>query len=224
VEDRVVGIFPALIDEALFVGAMIFDKSVLVGIARPINPGQGGSYIWPQRSERFDVAGVLDVESGQQHEQWGRICGPIVERERHLTERGHFAAPHFVRDFSGLGVGQRVDLDGLIGGKPSENALGDARVAPQRLQRGNDPIAAECGGVPGNAGIRVWPLRRVGGQHGEVCHRAAQHLVENLIRGDDGRQAAAGGLALLECAAQAFAKRQRQASVLAALTLHRHIN
>ena len=45
VKDRVVEVLPALVDQARFVGAVIFDEAVAIGIARPVDPAQ----------RRFDV-------------------------------------------------------------------------------------------------------------------------------------------------------------------------
>ena len=68
VEDRVVGILPALVGEALFVGAAVFDETVMVGVARPVDPAQRRFDVGPELAQRFDVAGMLGIEPGQQHE------------------------------------------------------------------------------------------------------------------------------------------------------------
>ena len=160
VEDRVVRILPALVDQALLVGAVILDEAVAVGIARPVDPAQRRFDVGPQLAQRFDVAGVLGVEAGQHHEQRRGIDAAVVQAERNLAQRRHLAAAHLVQDFSGLGVGERIEILGLIGGEPPQHAFGDAGIAPQHLQRGDDPVAAERGRVPGNAGVRVRALRR----------------------------------------------------------------
>ncbi len=61
----------------------------------------------PQLAQRFDVAGALGIEAGQHDEQRRRIDAAVVETERHLAQRRHFAAAHLVQDFSGLGIGLR---------------------------------------------------------------------------------------------------------------------
>ena len=59
--------------------------------------------------KRLDVAGVLGVEPGQHHEQRRRIHAAVIEAERDLAQRRHLAAAHLVQDFSGLGVGERIE-------------------------------------------------------------------------------------------------------------------
>ena len=184
-KDRVEGILPALIGEPLLGGALIFDEAVTVGIARTIDPAQPGLDRRPQLGQRFLVAGALDIEAGEQHEQRRRIDAAVILRERHLAQRGHFAAAHLMQDLSGLRVGERIDALGLIEGQPLEHAARDPRIDPQHLQRGDQSVAAERRRVPGNAGIGISPLRRIGHQHVEVGHRLAQHLVENVVRGFD---------------------------------------
>ena len=110
VEDRVVGILPALIDQTLLVGAVILDEAVAIGIARPVDPAQRRFDVGPELAQRLDVAGVLGVEPGQHHEQRRRIHAAVIELERNLAQRRHFAAAHLVQDFSGLGVGERIEI------------------------------------------------------------------------------------------------------------------
>ena len=167
-EDRVVGILPALIDQALLVGAVILDEAVAVGIARPVDPAEGRFDVRPKLAQRLDVAGVLGVEPGQHDEQRRRVDAAVIQLERNLPQRRHFAAAHLVQDFAGLGVGERIEILGLIGGEPPQHAFGDAGIAPQHLHRGDDPVAAERGRVPGNAGvgIRTLPAFRSSGSRG----------------------------------------------------------
>ena len=63
-----------------------------------------------------------------------------------------------------------------------------------------------------------------GRQHREVGHRAAHHLVENLVRAGDRGHAAAGGLVLMERRAQALAKRKGDVFLDAAVAFDRHVD
>ena len=119
--------------------------------------------------------------SGQQHEQRRRIDAAVILSERNLAQRGHFAAAHLVQDLAGFGVGERIEFLGLEISEPLQHALGDARIEPQHLQRRDQPVAAERGRIPGNAGVGVSALRRLGHEHVEVGHRLAQHLVEDVV-------------------------------------------
>jgi hypothetical protein len=65
-EDRVEGILPALVGKPLLGGALVFDETVLVGIAGPVDPLQRRFDRRPQLGQRFVVAGAFDIEAGQQ--------------------------------------------------------------------------------------------------------------------------------------------------------------
>ena len=184
-KDCVIGILPALIGEALFRGALIFDEAVAVGIAGPVDPAQRRFDRGPELDKRLFVAGPLDIEARKQHEQRRRIDAAVVMRKRHLAQRRHFAAAHFMQDFSGLGVVERIDRRCLMEGKPLQHAARDPRVDPQHLQRGDDSVAAEGRRIPGNPSIGISPLRRIRHQYVEVGHRLAQHLVEDVVGGFD---------------------------------------
>ena len=87
-----------------------------------------------------------------------------------------------MQDFSRLRIGQRIRGRGLIGRQAAQHAARHVRRPPQHLQCRDQPVAAERGRVPGNAGIGVTALRRVGHQHREIGGRSAQHRVETLVR------------------------------------------
>ena len=101
-------------------------------------------------------------------------------------ERRHFAAAHFMQNFSRLGIRLRIGGLRLIGGKALQHAAGDARIDPQHLHGGDEAVAAKRRRIPGSASIRISPFGRVRRQHMQVSHRPAQHLIENLIRGLNG--------------------------------------
>ena len=188
-EDRVERVLPALVGEPLFGGALVFDKAVLIGVAGTVDPGEPGLDRRPQLDQRFLVAGALDIAPREQDEQGGRIHAAVILRERHLAQRRHLAAAHLVQDLSRRSVGERIDRLGLEMREPPQHALGDPRIDPQHLQRGDQPVAAERRRVPGNAGIGIASLRRLRHQHVEVGHRLAQHLVEDVVGGLDAGRA-----------------------------------
>ena len=161
VKDRVVRILPALIGQALLGRGPVLDESVPVGIAWPVDPAQRGLDRRPQLGERLFVAGAFDVEAGQQHEQRRRIDAAVILRERHLAQRRHLAAAHFMQDLSRFGVGERIECLGLIECQSLQHAARDPRIDPQHLHRGNDSVATECRRIPGNARIGISSLRRV---------------------------------------------------------------
>ncbi len=144
VKDRVVGILPALIGQALLGRAPVLDEAVPVGIAWPVDPAQCCLDRRPQLGERLFVAGAFDVEAGQQHKQRRRIDAAVILRERHLAQRRHLAAAHFMQDLSRFGVGERIERPGLIECQPLQHAARHPWIDPQHLHRGNDSVATEC--------------------------------------------------------------------------------
>ena len=181
VKDRVVRILPALIGQALLGRGPVLDESVPVGIAWPVDPAQSCLDRRPQFGERLFVAGPFYIKAAQQHKQRRRINAAVILRERHLAQRRHLAAAHFMQDLSGFGVGERIECLGLIECQSLQHAARDPRIDPQHLHRGNDSVATECRRIPGNARIGISSLRRVRHQHIEVGHRLAQHLIEDVI-------------------------------------------
>ena len=95
-----------------------------------------------------------------------------------------------MQDFSGLRVGKRIGFFGLIGGEAAQHAARHLGAPPQHLQRGNEAVAAERRGEPGDAGIGIAALRRVRHQHRKIGGRSAQHFVEAIVRGFDRRSIA----------------------------------
>ena len=142
-ENRVVGILPALVGQALFGSPLVLDKTVAIGVTRPIDPAQRLFDRSPQLGERLVIAGAFDIEPGEQHEQGRCIDTSVILRKRHLAQRSHFTAAHFMQDLSRLGVGQRIDRVRLVVCEPSQDASRKPRVHPQHLQRSDESVAAE---------------------------------------------------------------------------------
>ena len=188
-EDRIDGILPALVHQALFGRPPVFDEAVAIRIARAVDPAERGLDGGPQRGNRRHVAGSLGIKARKQDEQRRRIDAAVVEPERNLAQRRHFARTHLMQDLAGLASAAESLAVAWIGREPAQHAARDGGVAPQHLHRGDQAVAAECGRVPGNAGVRISPLGRAGAEHGEVGGRAAQHFVEEIVRRLDRRHA-----------------------------------
>ena len=86
-----------------------------------------------------------------------------------------------MQDLAGLRIGKRIGGLGLIEGEAAQYAARDLWRPPQHLQGGDQPVAAECRRIPGNAGIRVTALRRIRHQHRQIGGGAAQDLVEAIV-------------------------------------------
>ena len=106
----------------------------------------------------------------------------VIEAERDLTQRGHFAEPHFVENLAGFGVAIGIGIPGLRRGKKLQHAARDGRVDPQHHQRRDDAVAPERRRKPRNAGVRVGPVFGIGHQHGQVGHAAGHDILDQRAR------------------------------------------
>ncbi len=182
-EDRVVQVLPALVGEALLVAPLVFDEAVPVGVARDRRSRPALPRSPATADQGLFVPGALEIASGEQHEQGGRIarCRNIARTAPRGAQPSRRRASH-AGSVPGAASFERICRLGLKMREPPQHALGDPRINPQHLERGDQAIAAERRRVPGNAGIGITPLRRLRHQHVEVGHGLAQHLVEDVVR------------------------------------------
>ena len=185
VEHGVEGILPALVAQSARRRLEVFDKAVVIAVAGTVDPCERAVDRGPQIAQGVEIAGRLRVAAGQHDEQRRRVDAAVIKPERNLAKRSHFAGAHLVQDFTGLGVGLRVEIGRLMGREPLEDAERDARIEPEALQGGDEAVAAERRRIPGDAGVRVGPFGRIGQQDREIRGRPAQHLVEHLVRRAD---------------------------------------
>ena len=182
VKDGVVGILPALMDQAVGRLPVIFDEPVAVGIAVLLDPAQGRLDVRPQLLDERAIGRPLVVGAGQEHEERRGVDAAVVFAERHLAKSCHFAAPRFVQDFAGLGILLREHFGGLGRCQIREHPLRKLGAHPQTLERGDDAVAAEGRVEPRNAGIRIGSARQLGRQHVQVGHRPVDPGVDLAVR------------------------------------------
>ena len=123
----------------------------------------------------------------QQYEERRGIDAAVVPPERHLAERRHLATPGFVQDLARLGVLLDTDDLGLGRSEISKDAAGERRIDPEHLERGDDAVAPEGRAEPGDAGVGIRPVRRVGRHQRTSAERSVDPAVELLVRGRDAR-------------------------------------
>ncbi len=185
VEHAVLAVLPALIGQAGLPAAGIVDQPVAIGVAEMLHPGGGRLQGGPQVLDQRDVAGALGIGAGQGHEQRRGVDSAIIAPERHLPQGRHLALAGLVHDLARRAVAEGRDLLGLVGGQIGEHALGQGRLEPQDLPGGDDGVAAEGRGEPGDARIGIGPGLHAGGEQGEVGPRLLQPVVEQPPRALD---------------------------------------
>ena len=180
----------------------------------------------PEGAQRFFIARTLGVKAGQHDEQRGRIDATVIEAERHFVERGHLSTAHLVQNLPWLGVQLGILPRRLISGQPTKHAARQRGLAPQQLHRGDEAIAAERRGVPGDAGIGIMPLRRHRDEHVEIGRRTTENFIENVIRRFDRRNVARLLLAVAKPRAHRLEERGRSLGAVQAAghcAEHRHM-
>src|SRR5882757_5646467 len=109
-KDRVVRIFPALLDQTLFGSPTVFYESVSILISVNVDPRKRQFNVWPERVYEVKVTGAPIKRSRQHHKQWGRINTAVVASERDFSQRRHFAVAGFMHDFAGLCFGLGIHV------------------------------------------------------------------------------------------------------------------
>ncbi len=183
VENGVLAVFPALIDEPLVVLPRIFDETIAVAIAIAFDPFERRADMRPQLTDGLEVAGPLEIGSGEHNEERRCVDAAVVAPERHFSESRHLAMARLMQDFARLRVRDGIGVDGLHRGEALENASGDRRIEPQSFESRDDPVPPEYRAKPGNAGVRIRAFGEVRLQHIKIGDAAASRLIEDMVRG-----------------------------------------
>ena len=135
-EDRVVRILPALINQSTLVLAMIFDKTIAIRVTMGIHPIKCGLDMRPQLPHRFEIAGTLEVFASQQNEERSSVDTAVITCERHLAQLCHLAGAHLMQDFARLSIALGIELRGLGSGEKTQDTPRYRRIDPQCEQGG----------------------------------------------------------------------------------------
>ena len=114
---------------------------------------------------------------------------------RQLAGPGHLAGPQLVEDLAGLRVAAVVDRGGLVGGQHGQRLHRDLRPERERLERGDDRVAAEQRREPRHAGrdVALVRARAVVDEQPQVVDGALHDAVEDLVVAVDRRGAVVPG-------------------------------
>src|SRR6202521_6211629 len=124
-EDGIVGVFPTLLHQAGGGASLVLDETVSVGVAVLVDPMQSALDVWPDLFDKRQVARTQKIAAGQHYEKRGGIDAAVVGSERNFLHHRHFAAAHFMKDFSRFGVLVGYDFGGLRFGEVVQNAFRD---------------------------------------------------------------------------------------------------
>ncbi len=176
VGDRVPGVLPALVLEAgLLVAALVGDVAVALQVGVVVDPGQGRPRLALERAHQLRVARPALVLVEEHDVERSGVGRAVVGRVRPLLEGGHLAVAHLVQDAPGVLVAEVVETRALPDAERHQRARGELGGEGQRLQAGEDAVAAEHRHEPGQAGGRQAVPRQNGrreAQRGQVDQAA----------------------------------------------------
>src|ERR1700686_2793243 len=90
-----------------------------------------------------------------------------------------------MKNFSPLGILLGNFFGGLFVGEVLQNAFGDVRSDPQSFERGDQAVAAENSGEPGDAGVGILAFGIAIGEHAQVGFRALEPGIDAFIGSGD---------------------------------------
>ena len=155
VRDRVPRVLPALVLEArLLVAPLVGDVAVALQVGVVVDPGQRRARLLLERPHELRVAGPALVLVEQHHVERRRVDGAVVGRVRPLLEGGHLAEAQLVQDAAGVLVAEVVAARPLPQAERDERRPRELGRERQRLQAGEDAVAAEHRHEPGQPGRR----------------------------------------------------------------------
>jgi hypothetical protein len=96
VKNRVLGIFPSLLNETVFRLTAVFDETVTVCVAIAIDPFKCALDVGPNRFHESPVARPLVIRACQHHKKRRRVYAPVVAPEGHFTQDRHFIIAEFM--------------------------------------------------------------------------------------------------------------------------------
>jgi hypothetical protein len=113
VEDGIVGVFPALVEQTIARLAVILHEAVTVPVPIAVDPQERRLQVRPEGLHEDPVPAPLVVGACQQDEQRRGVHTAVVAAEGHLFQDGHLAVAGLVQDLAGLCVLFWDDLRGL---------------------------------------------------------------------------------------------------------------
>ena len=157
IEDTVVRVFPALVQQPVFRARAIGEVAGnVVGIRLiRIHPLERPVDVCSQLAKEAHVARPADIFGEQHQKPGGRVYGSVVGNHRHFTQVRPLADAQLVENLTRLLVLEVVVLRALVLRQQPERASGERRMIGERLEGGDAAIAAKERDVPRNASGQV---------------------------------------------------------------------
>ena len=126
-EDGVVGVLPALVQQAAVGLPLVLHEAVAVPVAIAVDPVQGGLDMGPEGRDERTIAGTLIVDAGQQDKQRRGIDAALIAAKGYLLQRRHLAVAGLGQDFAGSACCLGIDLRVLASRQDTRAHPGQSR-------------------------------------------------------------------------------------------------
>ena len=158
-ENRVIGILPALLHQSTIAMSGVLDKTISVAIAIFVDPIKRCTNVRPYILDKGVISRPVVISAGQHNEQRCCIHCPVIPRERNFIQVRHFSMAHLVQDFPRFGFIRRINSYCLCTRQKLQDALRQRGLHPEHLKRGNDSVPPEDCAEPRNTGIGIVGFR-----------------------------------------------------------------
>src|SRR5713101_9846034 len=165
-------------DETEFRSPSIFYEAVAIGVAVMINPCESALDVRPNRLNECEVTRAPVVSAGKDDEKRRCVDATVIALERNLAQDGHLTRARLVKDLARLSVLLGVLHVRLRGSQVCQDAARETGIKPQALERSNNSVSSEFRAEPGNASIRIRPIRCFRPHHLKICEGAIQPIIE----------------------------------------------
>ena len=195
VRDAVGGVLPALVRQPRLRPAPVLDETVAVEVAVQVEPLEGGVDRAAQLPEQLERARPRALAAEHAEEERRRVDAPVMAGKGRFAERGGLSHAQLVQDLPGLLVARVVGAPAEPGREQAQRPRGDVGREAQRLEAGDQAVAAEQRGEPGDPSRVVRAAVEVRAEQLEVEQRALEDAVEQAVvrRHADRRRPGAGG-------------------------------
>ena len=143
IDDRIPGVFPSLVDQTFFRGALVLDVAIVVLIAVFRHPLQRRFDGISELVEKPQFSRPGRVARDQNQEKRRRVNRAVIGRLGNFIDMRHLAYPELMHDLARLLIAPFLDLAPLILRQQPECLLGHAGITGEGLERGDETIASK---------------------------------------------------------------------------------
>src|SRR5512144_957522 len=150
-----------------------------------IDPAKREIDLRPDRFDEVEILCRLEIRTRKHDEKRRRIDTAIIAIERYLPQRGHFAFPGLMENFSRLRVPLWIFPSRLSRSQIRKHSPCNIWIDPQIFERRDDAVATERSAEPWHSRVGIKAIGRRGEHHVQIGGRLCQPVIKLLVRGGD---------------------------------------